>query len=353
MQTSSGKIYDITVIGAGPVGLFAVFYAGMRKMSVNLMDSLPQPGGQLTALYPEKYIYDMPGFPEVRAKALVEELYKQAETAHPDVHMNQKVTKIEAYPAREAKEYFRILTEGGQVFQSKTVVLALGMGAFRPRKLELAGLEALEGKNVQYVLKPLETYRGKDVLVIGGGDSAADWTLAMAKPGIDGRPLTKSTTQVHRGAKFTAHEATVEEISRTQAKVCMNHELKSFAEIQENGKTRIRVTLEQNITKECRELTVDDIVICIGYVAKLDFVKDSGIAMQGNSIAVNEKMETNIPGIFACGDVAAHGAKLKLIATGVGEAAIAANFAKVHVDPTAKAFPGHSTTVMSKEPHSS
>lgn len=347
MPNTTNKIYDITVIGAGPVGLFAVFYAGMRKMSINLMDSLPQVGGQLSALYPEKYIYDMPGFPEVRAKRLVEELNAQMLTAHPDLHMNRRVTRIDPYPNREAKEYFVVHTESGESFSTKTVVLSLGMGAFRPRKLEVAGLDALEGKQVQYVLKPLETYRGKDVLVVGGGDSAADWTLAMAKPDEQGKTLAKSTTQIHRGAKFTAHEATVEEIKATKAQVCMNHELKSF-QLEGN---RVRAVLEQNITKETREIVVDDIVVCIGYVAKLDFVKESGIAMQGNAIAVNERMETNIPGIFACGDVAGHGAKLKLIATGVGEAAIAANFAKVHVDPTAKAFPGHSTSVMSKEPH--
>ena len=353
MPNTTRKIYDITVLGAGPVGLFAVFYAGMRKMSVNLMDSLSQVGGQLSALYPEKYIYDMPGFAEVRAKRLVEELYAQAQTAHPDVHVNQKVTKIEAHPAAGAKEYFRIHTDSGAEFHSKTVVLALGMGAFRPRKLEVPGLDALEGKNLQYVLRPLDYYRGKDVLVIGGGDSATDWTLAMCKHGEDGHALARTTTQIHRGAKFTAHEATIEAIAQTTANILMNHELKSFTVVNEGGKPRVRTVLEQNITKECREITIDDIVVCVGYIAKLDFIKDSGIEMKGNGIVVNERMETNIPGIYACGDVAAHGAKLKLIATGVGEAAIAANFAKVHVDPTAKAFPGHSTTVLSKEPHPS
>lgn len=345
MTKTHEKIYDVTVIGAGPVGLFAVFYAGMRKMSINLLDSLPQAGGQLSALYPEKYIYDMPGFPEVRAKRLVEELLQQTHSAAPDIHLSRKVTKIEENPG---EKYFLIHTENQETFVSKTVILALGMGAFRPRKLEAVGLTELEGKGVHYVLKPLEEYRGKDVLVIGGGDSAADWTLAMTKPDENGVPLAHSTTQIHRGGKFTAHEATIDEISRTQARIKKNYELKNCNAL---ASGRIRATLENNLDQSTEEIEVDEIIICIGYVAKLDFVKESGIAMQGNAIAVNERMETNIPGIFACGDVVNHGAKLKLIATGVGEAAIAANFAKVRVDPAAKAFPGHSTSLMGKEAH--
>jgi thioredoxin reductase len=348
MTKTPEKIYDVTVIGAGPVGLFAVFYAGMRKMSINLMDSLAQAGGQLSALYPEKYIYDMPGFPEVRAKRLVEELFQQTRSANPNVHLSRKVTKIESFPSQTECQFFKIHTESGETFSSKTVILALGMGAFRPRKLEADGLAELEGKGVHYVLKPLAEYKGKDVLVIGGGDSAADWTLAMAKPGDDGSALARSTTQIHRGGKFTAHEATIEEISRTGARVKTNYELKNCRALPGG---RIHAVLENNLNKTTEEINVDEIIICIGYVAKLDFVKESGITMQGNSIVVNERMETNIPGIFACGDVVNHGAKLKLIATGVGEAAIAANFAKVRVDPAAKAFPGHSTSLMGKEVH--
>jgi len=356
MQQTSAKIHDVTIVGAGPVGLFAVFYAGMRKLSVHLVDSLAQVGGQLTALYPEKSIYDMPGFPEVRAKKLVDELFDQAKSAAPDLTLNCKITRIRPWPSAEARTAWALDAERGdgsgafpEPFVTKTIILALGMGAFRPRRLEVPGLDALEGKQVQYVLRPLETYRDRDVLVIGGGDSAADWTLALAKPWPEGssRPLARSVTQIHRGAKFTAHEATVAEIQTTQAKVWMNHELRSFTVLPGNP-GRVRVVLEQNITKDTREIEVDDIVVCVGYIAKLDFVKDSGITMQGNAIKVNSRMETNLPGVFACGDVVHHEAKLKLIATGVGEAAIAANIAKTIVDPSAKAFPGHSTSLLGK-----
>lgn len=351
MQQTSSKIHDVTIVGAGPVGLFAVFYAGMRKLSIHLVDSLAQVGGQLSALYPEKSIFDMPGFPEVRAKELVEDLYEQALTANPEISLNRKVTKISPWPSAENREAWALSTDSGDgstatlaPILSRTVILALGMGAFRPRRLEVPGLEALEGEQVQYVLRPLESYRGRDVLVIGGGDSAADWTLALSK-------LSRSIVQIHRGAKFTAHEATIAEIAQTQTKVLLNHELKNFSVLpaQKPGNPgRVRAVLEQNISKETLEIEVDDIVICVGYIAKLDFVRESGIEMQGNAIKVNERMETNLPGVFACGDVVHHQAKLKLIATGVGEAAVAANFAKTKIDPTAKAFPGHSTSILSK-----
>lgn len=345
---SEKKPYDITVIGAGPVGLFGVFYAGMRKMAINLVDSLPQVGGQLNALYPEKNIYDMPGFPAVRAKKLVEDLLEQAKSAEADITLNTKITSIKAIPNQENLEYWELATDGGEPIQTKTVMLALGMGAFRPRTLEVDGLAERVGQNVHYVLKPLDYYRGKDVLVIGGGDSAADWTLAMAETDAAGNSLAKSTTQIHRGSKFTAHEATVDMIAATQASVLKNHELRNIEEFEENGKKRLRCKIEHNIEKSFKVLDVDEIIICLGYVAKLDFVKDAGIEMNKNSIVVNERMETNLPGVFAAGDVCHHEAKLKLIATGVGEAAIAANYAKCFVDPKAKAFPGHSTSVMAK-----
>lgn len=337
------RVYDITVIGAGPVGLFGVFYAGMRQMSINLMDSLDIIGGQLNALYPEKYIFDMPGFPKVMAKDLVKQMWEQAQFAKPDLHLGHKVTKISKI--KDSPTEFEIHCDNGEIFLSKTVMLALGMGAFKPRKLEVAGLEEREGKNVHYFVKNLNHFNGKNVLVVGGGDSAADWTMAFSMPGDDGKIRCNEVNMIHRTDKFSAHEASLDLIRKnSSAKISTHTELQSIEEIRENNQTRLKAVLVQNITKETRQIIVDEILVCAGYIAKLDFVKESGLEMQGNSIKVNEKMETNIPGIFAVGDVCTHGGKLKLIATGVGEAAIAANFAKVQIDPTAKAFPGHSTS---------
>jgi thioredoxin reductase len=339
------KIYDITVVGAGPVGLFGVFYAGMRQMSINLIDSLDMVGGQLAALYPEKYIYDMPGFPRVMAKDLVRDLWQQAQLGSPDTHLGRKIAKIT--PASDGT--LDLLCESGEAFRTRTVMLALGMGAFKPRKLEVPGLEEREGRNVHYFVKSLDSYNGKDVLIIGGGDSAADWSMALSLPGDDGKIRSQSVTLIHRTDKFAAHEASLSLLRKnSSAKIHTHTELQSLEDVTENGKIRLKCTLVQNLTKETREILVDDIIVCAGYLAKLDFVKESGLEMQGNSIKVNERMETNIPGVFAVGDVCTHGGKLKLIATGVGEAAIAANFAKTRIDPSAKAFPGHSTSKFEK-----
>jgi thioredoxin reductase (NADPH) len=337
------KLYDLTVVGAGPVGLFGVFYAGMRQMQINLIDSLEQVGGQLSALYPEKYIYDMPGFPKVMAKDLVKHLWEQAQSAKPDLHLGRKITRIEQLAGEPRR--FALHCESGEVFETRTVMLALGMGAFRPRKLEVTGLEEREGKNVHYFVRSLDHFNEKSVLVVGGGDSAADWTMALALPDSHGKVRSPEVMMIHRTDKFSAHEATLDLLrNASQAKVLTHTELESLEDFVEGGKARLRVTLVQNLNKEKTVKIVDEIIVCAGYLAKLDFVKESGLEMAGNAIKVNDKMETNIPGIFAVGDVCAHGAKLKLIATGVGEAAIAANFAKVSIDPTAKAFPGHSTS---------
>lgn len=338
------KLFDLTVVGAGPVGLFGVFYAGMRGLSVNVLDSLEMVGGQLNALYPEKYIYDMPGFPRVMAKDLVKQLWEQAQLAQPCLSLGRKVTRISPLGEGEGR-HLRLDCEDGGHFLSRTVMLALGMGAFKPRKLEVPGLAEREGKNVHYFVRNLDRFNGKDVLVVGGGDSAADWTLALAAPDQQGRVRAKSVTMIHRTDKFAAHEATVRLLRElSHAKVLTHTELKELGE--EGG--RLRCRLVQNLSKEEASREFDEIIVCAGYLAKLDFVKESGLEMLGNAVKVNERMETNVPGVFAVGDVCAHGGKLKLIATGVGEAAIAANFAKVFIDPAAKAFPGHSTSLMGK-----
>jgi thioredoxin reductase len=335
------ELYDLTVVGAGPVGLFGVFYAGMRGLRVNVLDSLEMIGGQLNALYPEKYIYDMPGFPKVMAKDLVKQLWEQAQFAKPALNLGRKVTRIE-----RADGHLRLLCEGGEEFHSKTVMLALGMGAFKPRKLEVPGLAEREGRNVHYFVHKLDRFNDKRVLVIGGGDSAADWTLALGAPDQHGRVRSKSVTMIHRTDKFAAHEASIGLLRELRHVQVITHtELQSFSE--EGGVLNCK--LVQNLTKAVSDHAFDEIIVCAGYLAKLDFVKESGLEMQGNAVKVNERMETNVPGVFAVGDVCTHAGKLKLIATGVGEAAIAANFAKVFIDPAAKAFPGHSTSIFAKE----
>jgi thioredoxin reductase len=222
------QLYDLTVVGAGPVGLFGVFYAGMRGLKVNVLDSLEMIGGQLNALYPEKYIYDMPGFPKVMAKDLVKQLWEQAEFAKPALHLGRKVAKI--LPVSEGSaRYLDIQCENGDSFHSRTVMLALGMGAFKPRKLEVPGLLEREEKTVHYFVRNLDRFNGKDILIIGGGDSAADWTLALAEPDSHGKVRATSVTMIHRTDKFAAHEATIHLLKAlSHAKVKTHTELQSI-----------------------------------------------------------------------------------------------------------------------------
>ena len=332
------RIYDISIIGAGPVGLFGVFCAGMRKMSVALVDSLPQVGGQLNAIYPEKYIYDVPGFPQVRSKDLVASLYKQALFAKPDLYLNSEVESISS--DGDKGELYSIQIKNGKTIRSRTILLSLGIGAFQPRKLDLKALEDLEGSQVHYIMKPLDYYQGKDILLIGGGDSAADWSLALG--GGNGKnKVAKSITHIHRGVKFTAHEAK----KNSFIDILLSTELK---DVQQKKDNRLICSLENNENEKKKVMEYDHIIICAGYIAKLGFTKEMGFERNRNSILVNEFMETNKKRIFAAGDLADHKGKLKLIVTGFGEASVAVNVAKTYVDPEAKAFPGHSTFLMHK-----
>ena len=340
------EIYDISVIGAGPVGLFGVFSAGMRNMSVALVDSLPQVGGQLNALYPEKYIYDVPGFPKVQARKLVESLYEQATFAKPDLYLASKVQAIDAFPAKGELEHYIIRTEDGKSIASRAILLSLGIGAFQPRKLQVDGLDEWEGSKIHYILKPLEHYRDKNVLIIGGGDSAADWTLALGESHSDKKAIAKNITIIHRGVKFTAHESSVEKIKQESiAKIFLSSELEKVEE-EEEGK--LCCTIVNNVNQDRKITKVDYIIVCIGYVAKLGFVRDMGFKMKNNSILVNEFMETSKKGVFAAGDLVDYPGKIKLIVTGFGEASMAVNVAKTYIDPTAKVFPGHSTFLFGK-----
>lgn len=352
MSKNNAKVYDITVVGAGPVGLFATFYAGMRQMDIALVDSLAEVGGQLAALYPEKYIYDMPGFPKVIAKDLVRDLWEQAKFAKPDLYLNEKVAEVVAVTGagnagnEDSPDHYELRFESGRTLLSKTIVLALGMGAFEPQRLKVASLLPFEGKQVHYVVKSLKPFTGKDVLVVGGGDSAADWTQTLAEKRM-GQTIAKNVTLIHRTDRFRCHEATLENL-----KTFDNVTVKPFFEIDSVEQTdgdRLLVTVRHSKDKTTENMVVDDIIICIGYVSKIDFVEKLGLNLKGKSILVDDTMQTSRPGIFAAGDGCSHTGKIKLIATGVGEAAIAANFAKTYIDPNARAFPGHSTSTMASK----
>ena len=325
--------FDLTIIGAGPVGLFAAFYAGLRTMKVKLIDSLAEPGGQLAALYPDKDIFDVAGFPAVTARDLVDQLVKQAMQYAPTVCLGEQATALRAVDGG-----WVIGSDLGREHRTKTVLLTAGIGSFAPRKLPDAALARYEGHGLHYVLPGLEPFRGRRVLLLGGGDSAVDWALHL-------EPLASELTLIHRRDQFRAHEDSVRKLHASRCRVVPFHELRT---IEGDGRVERAVIYDNRDQKETT-LQVDDVVVNFGFVANLGPLKTWGLTIKGNSLEVSQKMETNLPGIFGSGDLVSYPGKLKLIATGFGEAAMAVCGAKMLVDPKARYFPGHSSEMSTAE----
>ncbi|MEH7120923.1 NAD(P)/FAD-dependent oxidoreductase [Neobacillus vireti] len=327
------KIYDITIIGGGPTGLFTAFYGGMRQATVKIIESLPQLGGQLSALYPEKYIYDVAGFPNIRAQALVNNLKEQMAKFQPTVVLEQSVEKLE----KQADGIFK-LTTNTEVHYSKSIIITAGNGAFQPRRLELASAGQYEKKNLYYFIEDLHQFAGQNVVVFGGGDSAVDWALML-------EPIAKKVTIVHRRDRFRAHEHSVENLYKSKADVKTPY---VPAELIGDGNGIKQVVLKTVNGKETETIDVDAVICNYGFVSSLGPIKEWGLTIEKNSIVVNSKMETNIPGIYAAGDICTYPGKTKLIACGFGEAPTAVNNAKSYIDPKAKIQPIHSSSMFNK-----
>ena len=321
-------VYDITIIGGGPTGLFGSFYAGLRGLKTKVVDVLPELGGQLTALYPEKYVYDVAGHPKILAKDLAKNLAVQAALFKPAICLGEKVSSV----VRDG-ENWKVVTDQAEHL-SKSVLLALGAGACVPKKLDVDYNRGWEGDSIFYSVKNKERFRDKNLLIVGGGDSAVDWANEFSL-------LANKVTLIHRRDQFRAVQTSVEEMRRNKVDIKTFYELKEII-----GTERAEgVVIFDNRTGKEERLDVDALVINIGFVINLDFLKSWGLKMDLNAITVNEKMETNLAGMYAAGDIAAHPAKLKLIATGAAEAATAVNFACTYINPSAKLFPGHSSNL--------
>ncbi len=329
--TEHEDVYDISLIGAGPTGLYGAFYAGMREMKTLILDALPEAGGQLTALYPEKYIYDAPGYPKVVAKDLVKYLVEQAIQWNPALCLDERVLSLNHLE----DGIIRLGTSKGQRL-TKTVVICGGVGAFAPNKLSAPGVTELEGEGVHYFVKEKAAFKDKNLLIVGGGDSAVDWGLNL--PGT-----AKSITLIHRRDEFRAHESSVNELKASTVRILTPYEVKEV--LNHDGKLD-RVIIYHNQTKEEETLDVDAILVNIGFKADLGPIKEWGLELNKREILVNNRMETNLPGVYAAGDIAAVEVKMNLIATGYGQAALAVNLAKHYVDPKASIFPGHSSEKM-------
>ncbi|SDO18703.1 NAD(P)/FAD-dependent oxidoreductase [Alkalicoccus daliensis] len=323
------EVYDLTIVGGGPAGLFAAFYGGMRQMKVKIIDSLPEIGGQLATLYPEKYIYDIAGYPKVMAKDLVDNLAAQVAQFDTHIVLEEVVENI----SKGEKGIFSLTTNKADHY-SKAVIITAGAGAFEPRRLALSDASKYEGKNLHYFVNDLQSFAGKKVLISGGGDSAVDWALML-------EPVAAEVTLVHRREKFRCHEHSAELLRSSRVKIktpCTMERLVG------------NDTIEQVVLKEKEgmeeALEVDAVIVNHGFVSSLGPIKDWGLHIEKNTIPVNSKMETNIKGIYASGDIASYEGKVKLIAIGFGEAPIAVNHAKSYIDPAAKLQPKHSTAMF-------
>lgn len=324
------EIVDITIIGGGPTGLFASFYAGMREMSVKIIDSLPQLGGQLIELYPDKYIYDVGGFPKVLAKDFVANLVTQAHYAKPEILLGETALSVE-----RNEDHFVLTTDKG-VHLTRTILLTAGIGAFRPRKIGLKEEVQFEEKTLHYGIKDLTIFKDKKVVVCGGGDSAVDWALML-------EDIAKSVTLVHRRERFTAHETSVNQLMSSKVNVKTSLSVKAIEGEAGNVQEIVLTSRDGNEEK----VPTDHLIVNYGNISSLGPLKDWGIEMDRNSIIVNTRMETNLDGIYAAGDVTTFDGKVKLIAVGLGEAPIAVNHAKSFIDPKARVQPLHSTSIFS------
>ncbi len=282
-------IYDITIIGAGPTGQFAAFYAGLRGARTQVIDALEEPGGALTAIYPEKYIYDVIGFPRVLAKDFVAHCDIQARQAEPTIRLNEQVLELEVLP----DGLIRLGTSKGDRW-SRTVIVCAGVGAFEPKRLNVPGLRELEGKGVHYFAKRVEDFRDKHVVIVGGGDSAVDWAVTL-------EPVAAQVTLIHR-SKFRAHEATVRQLE--ESTVDINYPGCEITAVHTGDDGRLSAITFKTTEGDERTIPADDLIVAIGFVADLGPMKTWGFELQRNQIVVDKTtMETGLPGVYAAGDV--------------------------------------------------
>jgi len=314
---------DMLIIGAGPTGLFSAYYAGFRGMSVVVVDSLPELGGQITAMYPEKAILDVAGFPSVKGRDLVEGLVAQAGTAEPDYLLDRTALTL-----RHDGDTVTIGLDDGTEVVAKAVLITAGIGKFSPRPLP-AG-DGWLGRGMEFFVPSFAPYAGKDVVIVGGGDSAFDWALHL-------EPVARSVTLVHRREAFRAHQRTVDAVRESSVEIL----------------TRAEVTaLRGDGLLESVEITVDGestirpaqaVVAALGFIADLGPLQQWGIEVSKRHVLVDSAMRTSLERVFAAGDITEYPGKVRLIAVGFGEAATAVNNAAVAIDPTAHVFPGHSS----------
>jgi thioredoxin reductase (NADPH) len=316
---------DVAIVGAGPTGLFAAYYAGFRGLSTTVIDALPEPGGQVTAMYPEKMIYDVAGFPAIRGRDLVTNLVEQAAQFNPDYRLGVRADTL-AY--QDGKPVLG-LADGTELLCG-SIIITGGLGSFSARPLPCAAEFA--GAGVCYFVPHLADLTGHNVVIVGGGDSAFDWALAL-------QPLAKSVTLVHRRDKFRAHASTVARVRSLPVEIIVNAQLNRLSGAEKV--TGVEVSVKGEAAP--RLLPADTVVAALGFVADLGPLAEWGLELDKRHIKVDTTTATNLPRVFAAGDISEYPGKVRLIAVGFGEAATAVNNAAVAIDPAAHLFPGHSS----------
>ena len=318
--------FDVLIIGAGPAGLYAAYYAGFRGFSVGVMDSLPELGGQVSALYPEKVIYDVAGLPAVKGQDLVDALVEQAGASRPTYLLGHRAEELHT-----ADDHVTVVTHRGLTVEALTVLITGGIGTFSPRHLPDGDEFAQHG--LMYFVPHLDELSGLDVLIVGGGDSAFDWAASL-------EPIARSVTLVHRRTGFRAHQSTVDKVLASSVKVLTPYEVSKVI-----GHERVEaVEVFDNRYHEVRtRLEVQAVVAALGFTADLGPFTRWGLEQRKRHIVVDPAMRTNLSRVFAAGDIVDYEGKVKLISVGFGEAATAVNNAAVVIDPSAHVFPGHST----------
>jgi thioredoxin reductase (NADPH) len=327
---------DVLIIGAGPSGLFASYYAGLRGLSVVLLDSLEQPGGQLMALYPDKPIYDVAGLPEVMGSALAASLTTQAELARPTWLLGEQSVELVAAPrdcdeSEAAARRFTVVTDKGRRISVGGIIIAAGIGSFQTRRLNCA--DDYLDRGVQYALRNVASYVDVDVVIVGGGDSAVDWANMLC-------PVARSVTLIHRRRTLTAHPRSVNQLHESGARVILDSEV-----VAAHGQHWLEaITIRTGDGRET--IKTQAVIAALGHIANLGPLLKWGLRIESRQIVVDSTMATNIPGVFAVGDVTAYPGKVRIMAVGFGEAATAVNNLAARLDPGQPIFPGHSTELM-------